>query len=127
MQLDKLLMFSENAPMTGGNSAALDLGDNGDELSRKLHVFAKTQGAPAGGTSYGARLETSDDGTTNWETLVSYTPRSLAQLQKDGDIIPPQPLPAGLKRHVRLVYALAGTFTGATVTAGLTPSVEVGL
>jgi len=133
MILDDLLMFSKGADLATGNSTAVDLKDCGDDLSRKLNLFAKVEGgAVADGVSMQAALQTSDDNST-WSTLATYPARTLAQINADGWIVPPTPLPAGLKRYVRLSYTAAlnedkDPFTGAgKIHAGITPSLDKGL
>jgi hypothetical protein len=129
MQFDKLLLFSESqAVATAASEHVLDLLDNGDDLSRRLNVLAKIDGgAVAGGTSIQAAFQTSADNAA-WETLATYPARTLVQIQADSWIVPPQPLPAGLKRYVRLDYTVTGAFTGAgKILAGITPSNEVRL
>jgi len=129
MQLDKNLMFSETQALaTAASANVLDLKDCGDDLSRKLNVFAKIEGGTvAEGTSLATILETSDDNET-FETLVTYPTRTLAQLNADGVVVAAQPLPAGLKRYVRLGYTASGTFSGdGKIVAGITPSLDKSL
>ena len=129
MNLDKNLMFSETQDLASAASAnILDLKDCGDDLSRRLHVFAKIDGgAVAGGTSMAAKLETGDDGA-NFEDLATYPTRAIADINADGWIVKPQPLPAGVKRYLRLSYTAVGSFTGAgKILAGITPSLDTAL
>jgi hypothetical protein len=133
MILDDLLMFSKGADLATGNSTAVDLKDCGDDLSRKLNLFAKVEGgAVADGVSMQAALQTSADNST-WSTLVTYPAAALAAINANGWIVPPTPLPAGLKRYARLSYTAAlnaneDPFTGTgKIYAGITPSVDKGL
>ena len=129
MNLDKNLMFSEAQDLATAVSAnILDLKDCGDDLSRKLNVFAKIDGgAVAGGTSMAAKLQTGDDGE-NFEDLATYPTRTIAQINADGWIVKPQPLPSGVKRYLRLTYTAVGSFTGAgKILAGLTASLDTAL
>jgi len=129
MNLDKNLMFSEAQDLASAASAnILDLKDCGDDLSRRLNVFAKIDGgAVAGGTSMAAKLETGDDGE-NFADLVTYPTRTIAQINADGWIVQPQPLPSGVKRYLRLTYTAVGSFTGAgKILAGLTASLDTAL
>lgn len=129
MNLDKNLMFSEAQDLASAASTnILDLKDCGDDLSRRLNVFAKIDGgAVAGGTSMAAKLETGDDGE-NFADLVTYPTRTIAQINADGWIVKPQPLPSGVKRYLRLTYTAVGSFTGAgKILAGLTPSLDTAL
>ena len=133
MILDKLLMFSSGANLATGNSSVVDLKDNGDDLSRKLNLFAKVEGgAVADGVSMQAALQTSADNST-WTTLVTYPAVTLANINAAGWIVPPTPLPSGLKRYARLSYTAAlnkdeDPFTGAgKIHAGITPSLDKGL
>ena len=129
MNLDKNLMFSEAQDLaTAASANILDLKDCGDDLSRRLNVFAKIDGgAVAGGTSMAAKLETGDDGE-NFADLVTYPTRTIAQINADGWIVKPQPLPSGVKRYLRLTYTAVGSFTGAgKILAGLTASLDTAL
>lgn len=133
MILDDLLMFSKGADLATGNSSVVDLKDNGDDLSRKLNLFAKVEGgAVADGVSMQAALQTSADNST-WTTLVTYPAVTLANINAAGWIVPPTPLPSGLKRYARLSYTAAlneneDPFTGTgKIYAGITPSVDKGL
>ena len=129
MNLDKNLMFSEAQDLASAASAnILDLKDCGDDLSRKLNVFAKIDGgAVAGGTSMAAKLQTGDDGE-NFEDLATYPTRTITQINADGWIVKPQPLPAGVKRYLRLTYTTVGSFTGAgKIHAGITLSIDTAL
>jgi hypothetical protein len=129
MNLDKNLMFSEAQDLASAASTnILDLKDCGDDLSRRLNVFAKIDGgAVAGGTSMAAKLETGDDGE-NFADLVTYPTRAIADINADGWIVKPQPLPSGVKRYLRLTYTAVGSFTGAgKILAGLTASLDTAL
>lgn len=129
MNLDKNLMFSETQALASAASDnVLDLKDCGDDLSRRLNVFAKIDGgAVAGGTSMATKLETSADGE-NFADLVTYPTRTLAQINADGWLVQPQPLPAGILRYLRMTYTADGSFTGAgKILAGITPSVDKAL
>ena len=129
MNLDKNLMFSEAQDLaTAASAHILDLKDCGDDLSRRLNVFAKIDGgAVAGGTSMAAKLETGDDGE-NFADLVTSPTRAIADINADGWIVKPQPLPAGVKRYLRLTYTAVGSFTGAgKILAGLTASLDTAL
>ena len=128
MILDDLLMFSKGADLATGNSTAVDLKDCGDDLSRRLSYYAKVEGgAVADGVSMQAALQTSDNNST-WSTLATYPARTLAQINADGWIVKPQPLPAGVKRYLRLTYTAVGSFTGAgKILAGITPSLDTAL
>jgi len=129
MNLDTYLMFSTAQDLASAASAnILDLKDCGDDLSRRLNVFAKIDGgAVAGGTSMATKLETSDDGE-NFEDLVTYPTRAIADINADGWIVKPQPLPTGVKRYLRLTYTAVGSFTGAgKILAGITPSLDTAL
>jgi hypothetical protein len=119
-------MFSEaQAVATGASDFHLDHKGAGDDISRKLNVFAKVEGGTmAGGTSIVTKFQTSDD-DTNFVDLVTYPSRTLAQINADSFIVEPQPLPAGLKRYSRLYYTATGTFTGdGKILAGLTTSLD---
>lgn len=134
MRLDKNLFMSEaQALATAASDNVLDLKDCGDDLSRRLNVFAKIEGgAVATGVSMQAALETSAN-NSDWETLATYPARTTAQLNADGVLVEPQPLPAGLKRYVRLGYTAVldqggDAFTGdGKILAGLTPSLDKAL
>ncbi|HRR34571.1 MAG TPA: hypothetical protein P5026_10760 [Kiritimatiellia bacterium] len=128
MILDDLLMFSKGADLETGTRNAVDLKDNGDDLSRKLNYFVKVEGgAVADGTSLAVAFQTSADNST-WTTLVSHPAVELAAINADGFIVPPTPLPTGLKRYVCLSYTTVGTFTGTgKIHAGITPSLDKGL
>ena len=128
MILDDLLMFSKGADLATGNSTAVDLKDCGDDLSRRLSYYAKVEGgAVAEGTSLTVALQTSADNST-WSTLVTHPAAALAAISANGWIVPPTPLPSGLKRYVRLSYTAEGTFTGTgKIHAGITPSLDKGL
>ena len=97
------------------------------------NLFAKVEGgAVADGVSMQAALQTSADNST-WSTLVTYPAAALAAINANGWIVPPTPLPAGLKRYARLSYTAAlnaneDPFTGTgKIYAGITPSVDKGL
>lgn len=129
MRLDNYLMFSETQALaTAASDNVLDLKDCGDDLSRKLNVFAQIEGgAVADGVSLAPILETSADNET-FVTLVTYPTKTLAQLNADGVVVAAQPLPAGILRYVRLGYTASGTFAGAgRIVAGLTPSLDTSL
>lgn len=129
MNLDTYLMFSTAQDLASAASVnILDLKDCGDDLSRRLNVFAKIDGgAVAGGTSMAAKLETGDDGE-NFADLVTYPTRVIADINADGWIVKPQPLPSGVKRYLRLTYTAVGSFTGAgKILAGLTASLDTAL
>ena len=128
MKFDKYLTFCEEQALESGTTDSLDLKDSGDDLSRKLNVAAIVNGGNvAGGTSMTPKLQTSADNST-FEDLATYPTKTLAQIQADGYIIEPQPLPAGLKRYVRLSLTASGTFTGAgTILAGITRSLDKSL
>ncbi len=128
MRFDSYLTFCTAQALASANTESLDLKDNGDDLSRKLNVVAIVNGGSvAGGTSMATKLQTCDDDST-WEDLVTYPTKTLAQIQAGGYIVEPQPLPAGLKRYVRLAFTASGTFTGdGTILAGITPSLDKSL
>lgn len=126
MLLDKLLTFSDGQTVaTVVSEHVLDLTDQGDDIHRRLNVFAKVDGgAVAGGTSLAAKLQTSADNAA-WEDIATYPARTLAQVQADGWIVPPQALPAGLKRYLRMSYTATGAFTGpGRIVAGITASLD---
>lgn len=134
MNLDNnLLMSAAQALATAASDNVLDLKDCGDDLSRRLNVFAKIDGGSvATGVSMQAVLETSEN-NADFVTLVTYPARTTAQMNADGWIVPPQPLPAGLKRYVRMSYTAvlnAGEdpFTGSgKIMSGLTASLDKAL
>lgn len=126
MKLDKYLEFcTDQALATAVSDNVLDLLSSGDDLSRTLNVFAKVEGGTmAGGTSMTAKLQTSADNST-FEDLVTYPAATLAVINATGYIVPPTPLPSGLKRYLRLDLTASGTFTGdGKILAGLTPSFD---
>lgn len=134
MNLFKNMFFSEaQALATAESDDVLDLKDNGDDLSRKINVFAKIDGgAVATGVSLQAAFQTSAN-NADWETLATYPARTTAQMNADGWIVPPQPLPSGIKRYNRLNYtavlnAESAAFTGdGKIMAGLTGSLDKAL
>ena len=126
MLLDKLLTFSDGQTVaTAVSEHVLDLTDQGDDIHRRLNVFAKVDGgAVAGGTGLAATLQTSADNSA-WGDIATYPARTLAQVQADGWIVPPQALPAGLKRYARMSYTATGAFTGpGKIVAGITASLD---
>lgn len=119
-------MFCEAQDLaTAVSTDVIDNKLNGDDLSRTLNVFAKVEGGTmAGGTSMTAKLQTSADNET-FADLVTYPAATLATINATGYIVPPTPLPSGLKRYLRLDFTASGTFTGdGKILAGLTPSLD---
>lgn len=117
MHIDSLSMFSNSQKLTGASadSSVLDIGKAG--ISEGVgYIFVRAETALTGLAT--VKLAGSADGTT-FSDILTY---AFTDLTEGGGIN--IPLPQGLPRYLKLVYAAgtgesAGTMSG-TVSAGIT-------
>lgn len=111
MIIDKELLFSNNQEITKTvESAVVDFGEAGDAIGQELTFHAVVTGAFTGLTSLAVSVQTSDDGETFSDVIM--TPAiKLADLAVGKDIFCVR-LPKGLKRFVGLKYTVVGTGSG---------------
>lgn len=88
-----------------------------------IYWYGLAQGAPAGGTSVGLELITSDAAAMTSPVVIATIPaKTLAAIQANpllGLLSLPQEGNA-YKRYVGIRAVVAGTFTSGTITSGLT-------
>lgn len=125
MLFDKMSLFTDGltVPTTANTntySKVLDLRRNGElGIDGALKIYGQVVGAPNSTGSVTTVVQTSADGAT-WTDLASQT--------QDGNLLIGMFLPFGLKRFVRLKFAVGGTALGSAVAvkAGLVDQFDQG-
>ena len=120
MFLDKENIFSLEQAVTATavstNIVDLGKGDTGNSDRPHLTVTATT---PYGGTgTMNVEVQTSDVEAFTGPVVVASYPVPNDKLKAGGHIVGTS-LPQGVKRYVRLNYAVSGTISAGKLTAGL--------
>jgi len=126
LYLDKKLEFSENQAITGTAESenALDFGvENGSAAGKAIDIRIKEDFI--GGTSLQFVLQDSADGVSYTDKLTSLTFQTTQLKAKGEDVFYSLAIPKGLRRFIRLKYAVTGTFTKGKVHAILNTEVRV--
>ena len=106
--LDKLLVFSEDQTVTvTAPTGSIDLGQGGDAVGQELTIRVLVTQTFASLTSLTVKLQTSSD-NTNWEDILWSAAVVAADLVRGREIFRIR-APHGLKRYVRLSYAVDGS------------------
>lgn len=125
LYLDKRLEFSENQAITASveSENALDFGvEHGSAAGKAIDIRIKEDFA--GGTSLQFVLQDSADGTTYTDKLTSPAFQAAQLKAKGEDVFYSLAIPKGLRRFIRLKYAVTGTFTKGKVHAILNTEVR---
>ena len=125
LYLDKRLEFSENQAITASveSENALDFGvEHGSAAGKAIDIRIKEDFA--GGTSLQFVLQDSADGTTYTDKLTSPAFQAAQLKAKGEDVFYSLAIPKGLRRFIRLKYAVTGTFTTGKVHAILNTEVR---
>jgi hypothetical protein len=102
-----------------GNATTLDLG----ESARHSWLNVTVVTAFAGGTSVQIALQDSaDDSSFAATNPVIATPAVAAATLVAGYVVMRLPLPPDLRRYLKLVYTIVGTFTAGAVDAWIGPA-----
>ena len=125
LYLDKKLEFSENQAITTSAESenALDFGvEHGSAAGKAIDIRIKEDFA--GGTSLTFVLQDSADGTSYTDKLTTPTFQAAQLKAKEGEVFYSLAIPKGLRRFIRLKYAVTGTFTKGKVHAILNTEVR---
>lgn len=126
LYLDKRLEFSENQAITASAESenALDFGvEHGSAAGKAIDIRIKEDFA--GGTSLQFVLQDSADGTTYTDKLTSPAFQAAQLKAKGEDVFYSLAIPKGLRRFIRLKYAVTGTFTKGKVHAILNTEARI--
>jgi hypothetical protein len=120
MMFDMNMLLSHKQVLAGSGDSAngYDRLLNGDDIHRVMSLVVFVN-ALAGSGTVTVKLMHSADGeewTEAWSSGAKTA--AVSELVK-------APLPTGLKRYLKLNYTLGGSITSATVTGGITDSVEI--
>lgn len=130
MITDKLLAFADQKALTTtANSETVDLGPAGDEIDRSLNLVAQLDDCSSvtpESAGITPALQTSKDGGTTWETVLSLPKVTVADAKKGKRLINFAKLPlGGMGGQMRLVMTISdGPLVGAKYSAWLTRSCE---
>ena len=125
LYLDKRLEFSENQAITGTAESenALDFGvEHGSAAGKAIDIRIKEDFT--GGTSLQFVLQDSADGTSYTDKLTSPAFQAAQLKAKGTEVFYSLAIPKGLRRFIRLKYAVTGTFTKGKVHAILNTEVR---
>ena len=125
LYLDKRLEFSENQAITGTAESenVLDFGvEHGSAAGKAIDIRIKEDFT--GGTSLQFVLQDSADGTSYTDKLTSPAFQAAQLKAKGTEVFYSLAIPKGLRRFIRLKYAVTGTFTKGKVHAILNTEVR---
>ena len=108
MILDAMLLFSKDQAVTASAaSTVVDLGQAGDAVGQELTIRAIVSQTFATLTGLQIKLQTSSD-NANWSDVLLSPVIAAANLVKGAEVFCVR-VPKGLKRYVRLNYAVSGS------------------
>ena len=125
LYLDKRLEFSENQAITASAESdnAIDFGAEQCSAAGKT-IDIRIKENFSGGTSLAFVLQDSADGTSYTDKLTSPTFQAAQLKGTGGEVFYSLAIPKGLRRFIRLKYAVTGTFTKGKVHAILNTEVR---
>lgn len=125
LYLDKKLEFSENQAITASAESenAIDFGVEKCSAAGKA-IDIRIKEDFAGGTSLQFVLQDSANGTAYTDALTSPAFQTAQLKAKGTDVFYSLAIPKGLRRFIRLKYAVTGTFTKGKVHAILNTEVR---
>lgn len=117
MIIDRDFMFANALELkASANSTVIDTQAEGDAIGQELTFHNVINEDFAGATSLTIKIQSSEDGSTNWTDAVISPAIPAADLVKGADVFSVR-VPKGLKRHIRLAYTIAGTGTAGKITS----------
>lgn len=117
MIIDRDFMFANALELkASANSTVIDTQAEGDAIGQELTFHNIVNTEFAGLTSLTIKVQSSEDGSSNWADAVISPAIPAADLATGADVFSVR-VPKGLKRYIRLAYTVAGTGTAGKITS----------
>lgn len=123
--IDNSLVFSEGQAVTATDVSENVIKLGGGDVPNRLFLVLRVDTSFAGCTSVTPSVETNDEEVfTAAETVMTFPTYPVASLT--AGMMAVVPLPLGLKKFVRMKYAVAGTGTAGKISAFITDNPGIG-